>query len=695
MILSKPERSIQGKQSVIRCVFTEIIEVILILSIMVFCWAGNLEASQQLPIDLTELGLEELMNITVTSVAKKEQKLFNAPAAIFVISQEDIRRSGAMSIPEVLRMVPGLQVARIDANKWAISSRGFNGRFASKLLVLIDSRSVYTPFYSGVYWDVQDVLLEDLDRIEVIRGPGAALWGANAVNGVINIITKKAKDTQGSVVSIGLGTEERGFGGGRYGGKRGDNLYYRIFTKYFRRDGSVNPSGVDTSDDWDVLRGGFRVDWILSNRNTLTLQGDIYDGEAIEVGQVTSLSVPPYTWISYEDTDIAGGNILAHWQHTFSDSSDIALQLYYDRTKRTNHILGDVHDTFDMDFQHRFLLHEWHEVIWGLEYRFIHDNIDNSFTVSIEPNKRNDDLCSAFVQDDITLVEERLYMMLGSKFEHNDYTGFEIQPNARMLWTPHANHSAWVAVSRAVRTPNRSEDDIRVNSQVLPPGSFPPFPGPGVISFLGTHNFDSEELLAYEFGYRTQPMNRLSLDMTVFYNVYDKLRTLEAQTPFFEILDGQLCYIVPLASDNKMSAETYGVELVADWQAMDWWRFQAAYTYLQIQLHLDGDSTDVVSASGEGENPHHQVSIRSSINLWEDLEFDFWLRYIDELPSQNVESYVSLDIRVGWNPSKNIELSIVGQNLFDSHHPEFIQELYTTIVTEIERSVYGKITWRF
>jgi len=370
--------------------------------------------------------------------------------------------------------------------------------------------------------------------------------------------------------------------------------------------------------------------------------------------------------------------------------------VYYDRTERTNRIVAEVRDTFDMDFQHRFPIDGWNEVIWGLGYRFTSDDIGDSFTISLEPSSRDDQLFSAFVQDDITLVEDRLRLMVGSKFEHNDYTGFEVQPDARLLWTPRENHSVWAAVSRAVRTPNRTENDIRVNSLVLPPGSLVPvFPGTGMVSIFGTHSFESEELLAFELGYRTQPVDRLSLDAAAFYNVYDELRTAEFATQFLETSEGQVYLVMPLTGDNKMSGKTYGVELAVGLQALNWWRVQAAYTYLQMLLDLDGDSADPSSEDAEGGSPHNQFSFRSTMDLWNNLEFDLWVRWVDELPIQNVDSYFSLDVRLGWTLLEHIELSIVGQNLLDRRHIEFKQELYNTDITEVERSVYGKILWRF
>jgi iron complex outermembrane receptor protein len=548
------------------------------------CLASPSDTEPPLPADLTQLSLEDLMDIEITSVAKKAQKLSEAPAAVFVITNDDLRRSGVTSIPEALRMVPGLQVARIDANKWAITPRGFNGRFSNKLLVMMDGRSVYTPLFSGVYWDMKDTLLEDVDRIEVIRGPGAALWGANAVNGVINIITKRSEDTQGGLVVAGAGTEERGFGAVRYGGKLGQDNYCRVYAKYLNRDSGVFPSGEDGADEWDVLRAGFRMDWQGSGPDALTLQGDIYDGGA-GVMAVTKSFDPHAPPTFDEDEGISGANLLGRWKHTVSDTSEIALQVYYDRTERNGIILDQIHDTFDLDLQQQFALGKRQEIVWGLGYRFVSDNIDNTFYGSWDPDSRDDDLYSGFVQDDITLIKDRLRLTLGSKFEHNDYTGSEIQPNGRLMWTLQEGHSIWAAVSRAVRTPSRTEEDGRLNTTVLPPGSLLPlFPGYGVVSLFGDGNYESEELLAYELGYRVLPTDQFSVDIAAFYNDYSNLRTLEPGNPSLEVSPSPTHLVFPFTADNKMDGETYGVEVAADWRASDWWRIHASYTYLQIQL---------------------------------------------------------------------------------------------------------------
>src|SRR5882672_11508804 len=511
--VSLPERelcALQGRGQ--RIVSMTPVRRLFILGFLGAFLAGTVPAqtSQNIP-DVTAITLEDLMDLQVTSVSKRAQKLADAAAAIFVITQDDIRRSGASSIPEALRMVPGLEVARIDENKWAIGSRGFNGRFDNKLLVLIDGRSVYTPLFSGVYWNVQDVLLEDVDRIEVIRGPGATLWGANAVNGVINVITKKAKATQGGLVSAGAGSQERAAGGVRYGGKLGNNTYYRAYTKYFDWGPSAYPSGMTAHDGWDALRGGFRADWTPAGANSLTLQGDIYRSRFDETLTVASLSAP-YSNTFPNDGKYSGGNILGRWNHT-SERSSMSLQMYYDNTTITDHSLfGDHQNILDLDFQHGFHVGDSQQFVWGLGYRSIRDKNDPSFTVSLQPNQVTLNQFSTFVQDEISLVDNRLQITLGSKFERNEFTGFEVEPNARLLWNLTPNQSIWTAVSRAVRTPALTEEGLRLNSAVIPPGTpSNPAPLPAVVAVFGSHQFKSEDLLAYELGYRVQAAKNLSL----------------------------------------------------------------------------------------------------------------------------------------------------------------------------------------
>ncbi len=461
--------------------------------------------------DFTQLSLEELMMVEVSTVGKRRQTLSETPAAIYVLTQEEIRRSGATSIPEALRRVPGLNVAQLNSSQWAISSRGFNGLFANKVLVLIDGRNVYSPLFAGVNWDVQDMLLEDVERIEVIRGPGATLWGANATNGVINIITKRAEDTQGGLLTGGSGSVEKGFGGVRYGGQIGQQAFYRVYGKYFNRDGLTRLDGREGADDWDSLRGGFRMDWAPAGGDSLTLQGDIYDTDAGATQDFATIS-PPFLSTADERRELNGGYLLGRWQRNYSATSTTQLQLYYDRAERKQLLLGEVRNNFDLDFQHQFSWGERHNFVWGTRYRRIKDDIQNSFVLTFSPNERVDHLFSGFVEDQIELLPNRLSLSIGSKFEENDSTGFEIQPSVRLAWTPNLRQTGWAAVTRAVRTPNRFIEDARVRLAVIPNPQGPLT----ILSLLGNRDVESENILAYELGYRYQPTPDVSLDVAPF-----------------------------------------------------------------------------------------------------------------------------------------------------------------------------------
>jgi iron complex outermembrane receptor protein len=652
-------------------------------------WGG--EPGQQ---EMTAEGLLFLEVPVVVTAAKREQSLSEVPAAMFVLTQEDIRRSGLTSIPELLRLVPGVEVARINANMWAITARGFNARFANKLLVLIDGRVVYDPEFAGVFWDMQDTLLEDIERIEVIRGPGGTLWGANAVNGVITIISKRAEATQGTLLSARAGSEGRYSGSVRRGGRLGETGHWRVYAKYFDRDEGEGAAGSEAADDWRQWRTGFRLDGKGGKRDDLTLEGDLHGGQS---GARVSLSTltSPFRETFTTDDEVAGGNLLGRWKRTLSASSEMALQLYYDRAERerlTEDFRRD-RDTFDLDFQHRLSPGERQEIVWGMGYRFNRDDFGNTFNVSFHPDSRETHLFSAFAQDEIALVPQRWFFTLGSKLEHNDFTGFEIQPSARLRWTPSRRHTLWTAVSRAVRTPSRSQADIRINFLVLPPFGPPPATKQ-VFSILGDRDVDAEESWAFELGWRTRPTAALSLDVAAFYNDYDNLSTLDSAPPFTETLGGETVKVVPLTFCNDLKGETYGVEVSADWQATEKWRWSAAYSFLRLQLHGDSKQARDEAKETEGSSPRNQFQLRSQLNLPHNLEFDVALYYVDNLSAQDVPSYLRLDTRLGWRPVKDVEVSLALLDLLDDHHPEFGPS-EGTASTEVERSFFGKVTWRF
>jgi iron complex outermembrane recepter protein len=641
--------------------------------------------------DLDNLTLEQLVNVQVTSVSKKETDLFASPAAIYVITQDDIRRMGVTSIPEALRMVPGMDVAQISGNEWAVSARGFNGEYASTLLVLIDGRTIYTPASSGVFWDSQDVVLEDVDRIEVIRGPGATLWGANAVNGVVNIITKSAKETQGGMVSTSFGTEDQPITTVRYGGELASNLYYRVYAKYSNHPALETSTGGNAADDSSALRGGFRMDYEPSTQNDFTWQGDYYNSDAgKQINEITL--VPAAVEPMNVEEHNSGGNVLGRWTRTFSEDSQMTLQTYYDHVEQGDGFGEEIRNTFDVDLQHRFALGARNDIVWGAGYRHTDIKDTPSFNLIWTPESQGLQLGSAFVQDDITLVRDRLHFTLGSKFEYNNLTGFEIEPSARLLWTPTEHQTVWAAVSRATRTPALFELDGRLNEAALPSG---PAPSPPIlVSLLGNPNLKAENLTAYELGYRIEPTKRLSFDAATFYNVYGNLITEVPNATGFEASPAPPHLLISSTWQNLDSGETHGAELSAQWQVLDHWRLMASYTFLQMQLGPD------TSFPPESSSPQQQFQVRSYLDLPHNVEFNGAIYYIDQISTQSggnmatIPSYVKLDLGLTWRPCKSLEIGIWGKNLLENEHPEFPSQ-ETTRITEIPRSVMATITWRF
>jgi iron complex outermembrane recepter protein len=646
--------------------------------------------AQRPPPDLTSASLDDLMNIEVTLVSKKEKRLFHSAAAIYVITQEDIRRSGLTSIPELLRLVPGLDVARIDGTKWAVSARGFNGRFANKLLVMIDGRSIYSQETSGVYWEAQDVLLENIERIEVIRGPGGTLWGANAVNGVINIITKRAEDTQGGLVTFAAGTEERALGSVRYGGKFGIGAYYSVRGKLFKRTGLLDAQGRDANDGQEALRVGGRIDWQWSGRDELTLDGEIYNSKVREFATNISPAAPFAPSINTRG-NYPGGHLLGRWTRDFSKNSDMALQVSYDRFHRDVFDLEEVINTFDVDFQHHFALGSRSDVVWGVDYRLVadHNYSDSRGPVQITPKQKTAKLISAFVQDEFLLIKDRLTLTLGSKFEHNDYTGFELQPNIRLLWTPTARQTLWGAVSRAVRTPSRSQEGIRVNVRA--------FRGAGgltnILALFGTEGIDSEDLRAHEVGYRIEAADKLSVDVATFYNSYDHLQTSEPGRPFLETDPSPSHLVIPLQFRNLMRGETYGVEASAHLSVSHNWKLRSGYSFLRMHLHRNAISRDTASEGAEGQSPRHQFQFHSFLKLPGNFDLDTSLYHVSRLPTDGIPSYTRLDARLGWILNDNVEMSVALQNLLDKQHLESFGNGVRS--SEARRGAYGKLTWRF
>ncbi|MDB6127837.1 MAG: TonB-dependent receptor, plug [Verrucomicrobia bacterium] len=626
---------------------------------------------------LKKLSMEELMDVEVTSVSRHAEKLLDAASAIQVITGEEIRRSGALTLPEALRLADNLDVAQKDSHDWGISARGFNTELANKLLVMIDGRTVYTPLFSGVVWNVQDYLLEDLDRIEVISGPGGTLWGANAVNGVINVTTKSAKATQGLYLEGGTGSELPGFVGFRYGSVLAPNVYFRVYGKYFDRGNEVITNGSDAHDQWTRGQGGFRIDAETAAHDLLVLQGDYYGGrdELLAGGE----------------DKVSGGNLLGRWSRTLTTDSDISLQLYYDRTHLSEPVAAYVINgitfapagrfeddltTYDLDFQYRLSLGSIQHVVWGLGYRFTDDKVHNAPALAFLPAELNHNLFSGFVQDEIQLAP-KFSVTLGSKFEHNDYTGTEIEPGVRAQWNFADNQMAWSAVSRAVRTPSRIDRDL---SQPGPPN---------FLILRGSPDFTSEIVVAYELGYHAQLSPKTSLSISTFYNEYDDVRSTSI-TP---------ATLLPFYFANNLEGETHGLEFTADFHASPSWRLHFGYRLLKESLRIKPGQFDLNNALNEVSDPAQQFSLRSSFDLPGNLELDAGLRWVDERPGHNgttvgtLPSYAEADVRLAWHLTAQLELALVGQNLLHDQHPEYGYP--SPARGEIQRRVYGKVAWRY
>ena len=643
-------------------------------------------------IDLSTLDLDELARVKVTSAARRPETLGQSSAAISLISREDIRRSGAVNLPEALRLLPGLSVFQAGTRDWAVSARGFHQQSSNKMLVLIDGRVVYSPIFAGVFWDMQRVSLEDVDRIELIRGPGAALWGANAVNGIINVVTRPATATSGGSASLTGGTNDQAQVDVGYGGGVARQGAIRAYALGSREGGSDRPAGGDGLDDWQFGQGGFRADFTRAN-NDFTLQGDAYVGGG---GQQLVLPgpSPPFVSVVDEDLEVHGGNLLGRWSRRFSPRSDLALQAYADYAVRTQASqFGSIGvTTIDLDFQHHFGLGSRHDILWGLGYRLISDEVSGAFPVGFDPPSRNVNLITGFIQDEVGVVPDRLTLNLGSKFEHNSYTGFELQPTARFLWTPSLSTSVWAAVSRAVRTPSRIDSDLRLVAQVF---DAPPITR---IEALGSDTLEAETLIAYEAGYRVVPHERISLDVSLYYHDYSRLRSLAPGAP---ALEGSVV-VVPFTVGNDAHARSYGGTASATVRASPWWRVRASYTYLNMTAGLEDDVLPgTIADVNPGLNPSHQAGLWSAFDLPGNLELDVMGRYVSELDGSQaagdeVDEYVQADARLGLALTQSFRVALIGRNLLSRRRIEFVQSAAIPgRGGAIERQLRARLTWTF
>jgi iron complex outermembrane receptor protein len=638
--------------------------------------AADEERTSTHPRDLTEVSLTELAQMKVTSVSKRPEEVAMTAAAIHVITPEEIEGTGATTLVDLLALAPGVHVARLNPSQWAVGIRGFSSFLARSQLALMDGRTLYSPLFAGTYWDVQDTVLEDIERIEIVRGPGGTLWGANAVNGIVNIITKSAQDTPGGLLVLGGGTEERAFGRARYGGRIGEDCAFRAYLKYFDRDAGYHPTNA-VDDGWHMGQGGVRTDWALRSGETLTVQGDVYNGRAGREMLVTSYE-PDFLAAVVGTVKLDGANLLARWTRTGESDSQLQVQAYYDRTHRTELVLAEHRDTGDVDVQYRFRPLGSHRLVVGGEYRRSSGRTSGVETVFFIPPDRVDDLASVLAQDAIDLTS-RLRLTLGSKVEWNNYSGLDLQPSARILWAPHSRHSFWAAFTRAVRTPSRVDRDVSITAGTVP--GVPIF-----TRFLGSSSFDTEKVFAYEAGYRTRIANWLMVDAAVFYNRYPNLFSLEPGAPFTE--PGRM--IFPATVGNGLRAHASGFEVGSDIRLAPTWSVRPSYSFLDMNVDPSAESKDVVSpVINESSSPRHKISVRSTLALPAGIMLDAWYRWYSRLALPPVPVVSTLDARAGWRVRPMVELAVVGRDLLQPRHLEFGGGV------PVERSVYGELTWRF
>jgi iron complex outermembrane receptor protein len=670
--------------------------VVMLFGVVLFtcigCTAAHAEydgTSQQSTNPLKQLSLEQLGNIKVTTAQRAPEQVRKTSAAIYVITQEDIERSGATTIPEALRLAPGVEVARIDSNKWSIGIRGFGSRLSRDVLVLIDGRTVYTTLLAGTYWEVQNILLQDVERIEVIRGPGATIWGPNALNGVINIITKSTKDTHGTLVNAGGGNVDQGFVNTRYGGGNGRTFDYRVYGLGFVRGPEYHSDG-NNYDSWRALQGGGRMDFSTNERDSFMLQGDIYDEGAGET--VTAVTyAPPYQQIVQGTELLSGGNILGRWEHTQGEGKDFQLQFYYDRTSRHEPNFADYRNTFDFDFLDRFRLPARQQITWGFGARASTGR--NPTIVSglyFIPGTRTDTLYTGFFQDEVGLVQDRLSLQFGTKLLKTNYTGFQLQPTARLLWTPTEKQTFWAAFTHALRTPSDAERAFYLTGFT---GSFVgglPF----FARFNANPNFESEQMNGYELGYRNLVRKSLYFDFAAFFNHYNDLFSEDITgAPFVETNPAPAHVLLPADFGNGLLGTTRGIEVAPQWRPSSFWRLAASYSFLQMEIQKRPGSLDVGSAPGiVGSSPRHQVTAQSDFDLSKALSLDLTYRFVSKLPAQKINAYSTGDVQFAWKPRPYIRFSIVGQNLLQPQHYEFASDPGPNVA--IKRSVYGQITWQ-
>jgi len=629
----------------------------------------------------TNIPAIELKDVEIVSAFKEKEPAFKSAASVFVLSSDDIRRSGATNIPEALRLVPGIEVGRASSGDWSVTSRGFGRLYDNKVLVLIDGREFYSSVFTGTNWDITDVILDDIDRIEVIRGVSSTLWGANTLNGVINIITKEAKYTQGNLATVLYGNQEKGLEY-RYGGNAGNNLFYRVYAKKTEREDLKSIDNLrgdqyqDAGDSWVMSKAGFRVDWLKTLRDSVTIQGDLNDGY-----KNRSLFIPTIESNAVHDKEtINGFNIDTKWNHNINDTDNFVLHFYIDDTSRKS-LLGSINrQVLNLDSEYHLKAGKNNKLKLGLGYRYTEDSLKNGYVNNIlvnqyDPQNEKINLYTAFIQDTYSIIPEKLDFIFGSKFEHHYITGSQYMPSTQLRWTPNEENTLWASVSKGIREPSRLETSLRRLTANL---------GPYKIYWQSNSDFKAEEMLSYEVGYRNRSLSRIELDISAFRNEYDNVRTFE---PNFQKLQYELF--------NRAEARTYGVNTSVNLAASNNWNLTFGYSYIDLDINFDNNSADTLSQFDAGVSPRHQFQIQSRLNITKDIDFDTGFYYVDALKTVNIESYYRTDLRLAYRPIKNLELSIVGQKMFYPDTRETTRSFYSTHNATLGNQVYGKIKLQF
>jgi iron complex outermembrane receptor protein len=656
----------------------------LIVTVSLLC-AIAAEAMAQVtpPTDLGRATLEDLMKIQITSASRKEQRADEVPAAVFVITQDDIRRSGMRTLPELFRLVPGVQVAQLTSSNWAVSIRGFNDQYSNKLLVLIDGRSIYKRVFSGVFWDAEDLVLDDIDRIEVVRGPGAAVWGANAVNGVINIVTKSAQDTQGALVRLSAGTFDRAQATARYGGSFG-SASYRVYSQWTAR-GDTRLANAMPDDKWSVLTNGVRLDW-ARGADEWTVDGSVRTGDGHTIWSLPGSLVPDVAPRSHVASSFRTGNVLGRWTRRGDDGSSLQVQSSVGILRRIDFVAAD-ENSFDADVQYHRRLGARQDIVAGGGYHFVNSTIGRNFAVSFDPPTLNTVVASVFAQDEVALTG-RLHLTLGSKFEHDTFSGWGLQPTVRLMWAPAPSHHLWVAASRALRTPSLRELAVRVNAVVVPgPGA------PIVIGSLGNPEYQGEALLDTEAGYRVEIGSTLFVDVTAFRGRYKGLPTQEPLAPVFEMTPGAPHVFMGSRLENRLQADTRGVEIAAHVTPVPAWRMDASYSSFHLTPHLDAASRDPRAAAFDGNAPAHQWQLGSSVWLGRRTEVNGTLFHVGTLSLLAVPAYTRADARVQVKLTGQLSVVAAGTNLLDSTHAEYASNVM--IATRVPRGANIQLVWKY